>query len=421
MRTAESTSFFARFIGALATISLLILPQYLAGLSRAEQLGVDFGVFHLGARLARTEGFSSVYDHERFSQLFASDAYFPTSEGGISVFLSTPLFALLMQPFSSLELNTGLVIWTAGGLIAMIWVLRSLGMPATWVAALVLSPPAIFNFGLGQTGFFAVIWTALVLRYVADRSRSSALVGAAIVKPMLAFGIGVWWLINMRRRGANLLIAGLVATALAFLPFITSPLAPWRFFLGGLTERLESEDGIVGPSLTLVEFVKLSGLHDFGGTALWWSVSFAVGAAVLWRVKKQEFDSEIQACFAVWVTVLFGIHVLTYDALILAVPVVVCWRRSLLSRSSAMQIWGLITIGTAWFVPLSNVQLIELGFVLRSDFLCGLGAFVIFWRSVSTLHSAKLGSLAGDVVAPSRMQDNVAAVLSPRASIRSAQ
>jgi hypothetical protein len=103
--------------------------------------GVDFGVFQLGGELAADRAWGELYDGNTFSSRFQSEL-FPSlaEERTLNPFISTPSFALAVQPLAGLPFSVALVLWTVLTLGICTVCVRALGLNAVWAIGLVPSP-----------------------------------------------------------------------------------------------------------------------------------------------------------------------------------------------------------------------------------------------------------------------------------------
>lgn len=315
------------------------LLAVLAKAAQNETFGIDFGVFHAGGALIELSGFDRAYDQTAFSEYFTAE-YFPSLVGSTTVshFISTPVFGWFAQALSLLPFGPSFVLWLALGGLALIPAIRMLGLPR-WVPAIVLvSPMMALNTSLGQTGAFVLLLFALIHVSMVDRQlvRCGLLAGLLILKPPLAFGYGLLWLVQARRYWSA--IATSVGTGLVLaIPTLVSGLGPWQGFLDAMTDRTDLESSWSQQSASVPEFLKLAlPLAPSWVTVMTWVIGLLVALAVIVEANRRFGDDpELMSSAAVIATVLASPHLLVYDSLILVIPAAVAYRRGLLTGDRA--------------------------------------------------------------------------------------
>jgi hypothetical protein len=165
-------------------------------------------------------------------------------------------------PFVGMPNDVIAAIWLVGSVVALIWLLRKLGLPGYW---------------LGFTPFFAVVvlghleLLAVILLFYGGRLGGLA----AIVKPYMGFA-----LIAQRRWGA-------IAVG-AVVVLVTAPFLPWalfieeRDFIASNLARQYAGDSVFGnPILMVIAVVALASLG--------WRRALWLGAPVLWPFAQQGY------------------------------------------------------------------------------------------------------------------------------------
>ena len=120
---------------------LTLLATLVSSVVLAGTLGVDFGVFPIGGELAADGAWGELYDGNTFSSRFQSET-FPSlaEERTLNPFISTPSFALVVQPLAWLPFSVALALWTVLTLGICAVCVRALGLNAVWAIGLVPSP-----------------------------------------------------------------------------------------------------------------------------------------------------------------------------------------------------------------------------------------------------------------------------------------
>ena len=220
------------------------------------------------------------------------------------------------------------------------------------------------NFSLGQTGSFTLLFFALW--HVAHRDSrvvaAGVLGGLLILKPPLAFGFGLLWLIQARRYWKSLAVAGLVGVAVS-LPTLIGGLAPWRSFASAISERAGTESNFSQQSGSVAEFLKLLLPGASGpGTLITWGVGIGVAALLMWlAVQRFERDTELLSAAAVVVSVVASPHLLIYDSMILIIPAAVAYRRGALTGDRGGMLALLAVVSIAIGPELWDFQFAVLG------------------------------------------------------------
>lgn len=323
-------------------------------------LGVDFGVFHAGGTLIRNDGYSAAYDTERFTRVLEDD-YFPLLADGTSVshFISTPTFGWFAQVLTWLPFTPSLLVWLAVGFALLVPACRLLSLPS-WVAGgLLISPMMAVNITLGQTGVL-VLMLFVGLHRAHEHGRvvvAGALAGLIVLKPVLAFGYGLLWLIQMRTYRRSIVVAAATGAALS-LPTVVSGLDPWEGFTGAMRERTDAESGWAQQAASVPEFVKLLfPLSPSWVTMLAWAAGIAVAVLILVAANRRNGnDAEMMSAAAVVATVIASPHLLIYDTLILVIPVAVAYKRGLLTGDRGGLLFALITVAFAFGPPVYRMQ-----------------------------------------------------------------
>jgi hypothetical protein len=279
---------------------------------------------------------SSPYDPTR--QLDVASRWLGRPAPGSLLFLHTPTILWLFGPIALLTNRIAYVVWTIIGLVAVCWMTAPRRGPLILGPLLLLTPPVLACFTLGQTALF----TAALLLYLgggndqhtgkADRLVPDVLaLWALTVKPQLALAAGAAMLATGRFRAVGLALLVTLGSLLALLPWLG---ANW-----------------VGDYLTLLWSANLDRIHPaFAGTldvtrmsnlravlsvqlgvadALASSVSsgiliatllsLAIGGRVFRRSRARVWSS------AILLLLCFAPHVNAYQQLQLHVVLALCW------------------------------------------------------------------------------------------------
>ncbi|OWU83367.1 hypothetical protein ATO6_19225 [Oceanicola sp. 22II-s10i] len=195
----------------------------LPGIPGARPGFVDFHVFHLAGTLALSGELSTAYHTADFAPLQAAQpgyaAYMP--------YTYPPPFNLLAAALALLPQGIAYLALIGGSFAALLLVLRRLcGTHATAVLMMLL-PAAIVSARFGQNGFLtAALIGAACLWW--PRAQSGLPLGAMIVKPHLALGLGLAAL--LRFRWLMIVVAAATALTLAALATLAFGTAVWTDF-----------------------------------------------------------------------------------------------------------------------------------------------------------------------------------------------
>lgn len=330
-------------------IFILGIVSWLLGKGR---IGVDFAVFHLGGAQLRLHGYDAVYDSDRFQQALV-DHHLPgllDSGPSATSFISPPPFAWVMQAVSFVPFGLGIWLWLIGGAAAVVVSVRWLGLGRKATILALVSPAFVNNFGFGQSGpFFLLIVVAVHKCVEADRKFVAGLIGGLlIVKPTIAVGLAIWWLLDMKRWypaiGGALISSGLLVAAT-----VTDGFGPWRSYVEAISTRVDIESGFQAFSPSIAEFLKLlaPGAQPWL-TLVFWLVSLLAGLVVMrWMMVRYPGDAVVLSAAAAVVTVLSSPHLLVYDTLILIIPLAVAWQRGLIDEHRTELLLAIFTGGLA--------------------------------------------------------------------------
>lgn len=300
----------------------------------------DFLVFHGAGGLFAEGDWELAYDLDAFQEHLVSEygSAFVGSEVDttetLAHFLNPPPFGWSAQVLGWLPIGPSFAAFAVVNVLLGIVAFRSLDLPMKALPILLLSPMMTMNLGLGQTGSLSLIATVGVHLFMTRDRRIAAglLAGVFIMKPPLAFGYGLLWLVKHRQYAISIVMSLVGGLALS-LPMLPNGLNPWRAFLANAAERTSLDQRIGGRSLSFAEFVKpFWYTAPTGFTLAIWGIGIGFAAFVLVSVNRRyRGDIELLSAAAVTVTVMFSPHVLLYDSLILVIPVAVAYTRGALN------------------------------------------------------------------------------------------
>jgi len=205
---------------ALPIIAVLMFASGVAAtLSVAgDTLGYDFRAYYQA--IERLTSGAPLYDMDF------------TAAGAFGLFFYPPIFAILVLPFSLVEIDTAIAVWT--GLSVVLFLVGVAVLPVGravrwWIVLLSgLSFPFVYAVKLGQVGPVLFLLFAIGWRWMDDPVRlglSGALGAAVKVQP----GVILLWAL-LTRRFAAVLIGGAALVALAVVATLIAGVQAWDDF-----------------------------------------------------------------------------------------------------------------------------------------------------------------------------------------------
>lgn len=338
--------------------------------SGATAFGVadDFGVFYTSGLLV-VEGETGVlYDIEAFRVEFTTVMNRPPQSN--TAFANAPAFALLMAPFSVVPWETAWAIWTVLGIGALALGLRFLGVrrAALGAVVLLLSFPAFLAVNSGQSTFFwFCLVSAIVLAFKADaRLVGGALAGLLILKPPLALGFGLWWLIDRRMHRTLIAAASsAVVVVVVSLPFVGKtwleyPAAIFRF--ADMHASTEAQTAQFSPwGFTDLLFPGHQALAASVGVAS--SVVAVLAFIMFFRRHRDEWPLLFAA--SIFATLWISPHVLPYDWTLLAISLILLWQARGALADSWIRAGIVLALVSLWSLPIAVGMTRELGWAIQ--------------------------------------------------------
>lgn len=249
-----------------------------------------------------------------------------------------PTFLLVASALALLPYAGAFFVWVFGTFAVYLIVIRTIIGDRVGYFLAAAFPGAIANFLVGQTAFVsaALIGGALVLLDT-QPIWAGALLGLLTYKPHLGLLFPIALAVSGRWK--VFFTAGIVAALLAASSWMAFGAASWQAFAPGLGHALVADGSADwGKMQTAFGLV-----HALGGSdTLAWTVQIAVAiaaaciVAVVWR---SDAACDIKAAALGVATLLATPHLLTYDMVVLAVPLAFLFRlgraRGFLPRETA--------------------------------------------------------------------------------------
>ena len=240
MTYAKLTSALAAALIGLLGVAILMQTAGYLGLPGAPPHAafIDFDAFHLAGRMGLHGDMAAAYAPDRM--FAAEDA---AGAAGLRMpWAYPPQFDLIVAALALLPVGIAYFLFTAGGLVAYLAVLRGLAGARFAETVIATAPALIVTVYSGQNGLLTGTLTGLfALALLRGRAVAGLPLGLMIIKPHLALGLGVLVLAQARWRVLAVavltaVLSGGVAT-LVFGPGIWMDFAHGVQVTGALLQR----------------------------------------------------------------------------------------------------------------------------------------------------------------------------------------
>jgi alpha-1,2-mannosyltransferase len=283
------------------------------------ELGRDLRAFAHAATLLLDGRIDDIYRPEAFIAVGAAD------------FQNPPFYALLFVPLAQIPMPALWFVWAGASFAAIALSLRLLRVRHSFVlaVAVLFTAPLFTGLRFGQNEALSVLLLAAVYRLLeAGRARGAgAVAGLLAYKPHFLAGLGVWWLLERRRRPAlaacAMVVATLVIGSWALLP------GAWPAFvdrLSGISELYSGASPVVQFTSWHAIRALLPWMPDAAVTAMWLTWSIAALAAFTWFLQTARHHLPASFAAAVVFPLLVSPHVVVYDWALLIVPGALVWN-----------------------------------------------------------------------------------------------
>ncbi len=357
LRTIEP-SIVTRWIFWLVIVIMAVVSlQHVIALVNAVEdgigarIGLDYRAFVASGDLLRSGNGALLYESD-------SKEFLALAQVG---FVYPPWIALVMVPWSLLPESVGLVLWTALGLVVMVAGLRSCGVD-DWrpVAFTLVSFPAVFALGLGQSTFLfvgIVAFSVASMQYTST-TRSGVWLAMAGWKPHLLAGFAFLWVADPKRWWRHV-VAGVVATlGLIVVSSVALP-GSWGSWISFLIRSVNDlASAVLEASLPGMVSLLIGSLSPIrwvivGGLAV--GLVTAVIAAL--RKRRASFEAILALVMGAWL--LIAPHVVIYDVLILVIPLSMALKTNL--RRDAILVGAMLGVGLSLGPKVNQAQLDQWG------------------------------------------------------------
>jgi arabinofuranan 3-O-arabinosyltransferase len=300
----------------------------------------DFVTIWAAGKMALAGHAAQAYD---WSQLKPVDESIVGPLSGYLVWPYPPTFLLAAAVLALLPYVTAFFVWVFATFIAYLTIIRAIIGDRVGYFLAAGFPAVIANALVGQTAFLstALIGGALVFMDT-QPIWSGVLLGLLTYKPHLGLLFPIALAVSGRWR--VFFTAGIVATLMAAVSWAVFGSESWAAFASGISHSLVSDGSADwGKMQTVSGLIRAFG----GGDTLAWSVQIGVtviaaaAVAVVWR---SSVAYEIKAATLGVAALIAAPHLLTYDLVILAVPLAFLFR---LGRAHGFQQYELAGMGLA--------------------------------------------------------------------------
>jgi alpha-1,2-mannosyltransferase len=274
----------------------------------------DFSQFWPAGLLARNAHYLTLYDPSAFWS--AQQKLFFVGVGRAD-WLYPPPMLLPTMLVSYFPFETAFFVWSLAQALAAVWLLRWARLPWAVIIITFISPAALWNFELGQTGLFVnCCFLAGLLMSSRAEWRAGMAIGLLVFKPQAGMLAPVALLAGRHMRAV--IAAGLMVVFVLFLTTFFTGIAVWApFFISGRHAAqaiLQAPFGI--------------GYQQFGVSVFWMLRSFGLGlpvayavqivsafsaASLSWRLWRTEGDAMRRVALTVCLSLLVTPYGFTYD------------------------------------------------------------------------------------------------------------
>ncbi len=331
-------------------------------------IGTDHSAFHTAALLIDEGRGVEIYDFPSLKTFARRQEEVTGKSGFLDPFRNPPFYALLYRPTAHLPYLASYFVWAVIGLLMLVGGLHLLlgrGVRSALKWSLTFFPVfAAVSFGqntLLSFGIFAIVYRLLTSerRYLAG-----IVAGLLLFKPQLLMGLGLWWLLDVRRYWPCLLGAGTTAGLLAILSFLVVPDETFAW-----AERL--------PDIARYDAFAFYNLHNprgFGALLTGsksignWFGLIGVGLTILWFTRfwlRNRTDLALMFAAAMFATLWGSPHTMTYEWALAVIPAALLWQCRPESRSRMIPVFALAWVALFVSTPLTKAQLQATGLAIQ--------------------------------------------------------
>jgi len=349
-------------------ISCLLGPAILD--LNGQVIGTDHTAFHTAAVLIGEGRGDALFDYPRLPIFQARQEEITGKPGFLDPYRNPPFYALLYRPTAGLPYLASYAVWAVIGvtiLAAGLWLIHGAGVvrPLLWSVCFY---PAFATVSFGQNtflslGIFALVFSAVVSEH---RFLAGLAAGLLLYKPQLLLGLGIWWLIDVRRYWPAILGGSVTAGVLAAVSWLLLPseTAEW-------VRRL--------PDIAAYDRFEFYNLHTPRGFSYLLTGDKRIGdvfglvgllLAVAWLVRfrlRHGGDARLVFAAAVLATLWGSPHTMTYEWALLIIPAVVLWDTQVELRGEWLALFAVAWVALFVSTPLTKAQLGLFGHAIQTS------------------------------------------------------
>jgi hypothetical protein len=330
-------------------------------------IGTDHTAFHTGAVLLADGRGEALFDYPELVEFRAKQEEITGKPGFLDSYRNPPFYALLYVPTARLGYLPAFGVWAVIGLLCLVgglWLVRGRldGVSVGWALSFYPTFAAV-SFGqntLLSFGVFALVYRCLVT----DRRFLAGVAGGLLLyKPQLLFGLGIWWLLSIRRYWPSILGGAVTAVGLLGVSLVLVPdeSREWVRRLPAIAKY------------DAFEFFNLHNARGFGtlltgnkavGDALG-LVGMVLGAAWLARFWWRHADVRLVFAAAVFATLWGSPHTMTYEWALAVLTAIVLWDARPDLRTTWVPLFALAWVVLFVSTPLTKGQLSLIGVAVQ--------------------------------------------------------
>jgi hypothetical protein len=323
-------------------------------------IGTDHSAFHTAAVLLADGRGETLFQYPELTEFRARQEELVGKPGFLDPYRNPPFYALLYLPTARFPYVGSYAVWAIVGIFGLIAGLalvrgRDIRRPLAWALSFY---PAFAAVSFGQNTLLSFATFGLVYRCLtADRRFLAGLAaGLLLYKPQLLFGVGVWWLLAMRRYWPCLL--GLSAAGVVLLGVSAAAVpAETRQWVRSLPEIAQYD---------AFDFFNLHNPRGFGALLLgsksagnWFGLAgLGLAAWWLWRVgSRRGADFRVMFAAAIFATLWGSPHTMTYEWALAVIPAVILWDARPDLRATWVPLFAVAWVVLFVSTPLTKAQL----------------------------------------------------------------
>ncbi len=330
-------------------------------------IGTDHTAFHTAAQLLVDGRGEALFEYPNLTEFQSRQETITGKPGFIDPYRNPPFYALLYEPTARLPYLASFAIWATislGCLMLGLWLLVGREWLRVLPWALTFYPVfATVSFGQNPLLSFAIFCGAFAALN-RDRPFAAGLAaGLLLYKPQLLLGLGLWWLIDVRRFWPAWLGLGTTGAIFAAVSavFVPGETHAWLNNLPAIA-RYDA-----------FEFYNLHTPRGFGalltddksiGNAIG-LVGLALGVIAFLFFRTRTSDRPVLFAAAVFVTLWASPHTMTYEWSLALIPAALLWYRQPEQRSEWLPLFAIAWLALFVSTPLTKLQQQTIGYAVQ--------------------------------------------------------